>query len=31
MEDRDNPESPKFRSPSKSIDDYWNEIFDLGL
>lgn len=26
-EDRDNPVSPKFRSPAKSIDDYWNEIF----
>jgi REP element-mobilizing transposase RayT len=28
-EDRDNPASPRFRPPAKSIDDYWNEIFDL--
>jgi REP element-mobilizing transposase RayT len=28
-EDRDNPVSSKFGSPAKSIDDYWNEIFDL--
>ena len=26
-EDRDNPNSPKFGLPAKSIDDYWNEIF----
>ena len=26
-EDRDNPASPKFDLPAKSIDDYWNEIF----
>ena len=26
-EDRDNPVSPKFGLPAKSIDDYWNEIF----
>lgn len=25
--DRDNPASPKFGLPAKSIDDYWNEIF----
>jgi len=31
LEDRDNPVSPKFDSPTKSIDDYWNEIFDLHL
>jgi putative transposase len=30
-EDRDNPVSPKFGSPAKSIDDYWDEIFDLHL
>jgi REP element-mobilizing transposase RayT len=28
-EDRDNPISPKFGPPAKSIDDYWNEIFDF--
>ena len=28
-EDRDNPAGLKFRSPAKSIDDYWNEIFDI--
>jgi REP element-mobilizing transposase RayT len=28
-EDRDNPASPGFRAPAKSIDDYWAEIFDL--
>jgi REP element-mobilizing transposase RayT len=27
-EDRDNPSSPKFASSAKSINDYWNEIFD---
>ena len=26
-EDRDNPANPKFDSPAKSINDYWNEIF----
>ena len=26
-EDRDNPASPKFGLPAKSIDDHWNEIF----
>ena len=31
LEDRDNPISPKFNSPAKSIDDYWNEIFDLHI
>lgn len=30
-EDRDNPAGPKFGAPAKSIDDYWNEIFDLHL
>jgi len=29
--DRDNPISPKFELPAKSIDDYWNEIFDLHM
>jgi hypothetical protein len=29
--DRDNPVRPKFGSPAKSIDDYWDEIFDLHL
>jgi REP element-mobilizing transposase RayT len=28
-EDRDNPSSPGFRPPATSIDDYWNEIFDV--
>jgi REP element-mobilizing transposase RayT len=27
-EDRDNPISPKFGISAKSIDDYWNEIFN---
>jgi hypothetical protein len=27
VEDRDNPISPKFGLPTKSIDDYWTEIF----
>jgi REP element-mobilizing transposase RayT len=27
-QDRDNPTIPAFRTPVKSIDDYWNEIFD---
>jgi putative transposase len=27
-EDRDNPIGLKFCLPAKSIDDYWNEIFD---
>ena len=26
-EDRDNPDSLNFGSPTKSINDYWNEIF----
>ena len=30
-EDRDNPVSPRFRAPAKSIDDYWVEIFDLTM
>ena len=30
-EDRDNPMNPKFGLPTKSIDDYWIEIFDLHL
>jgi putative transposase len=30
-EDRDNPVSPKFGSSVKSIDDYWNEIFDIHM
>jgi REP element-mobilizing transposase RayT len=28
-EDRDNPVGFRFCSTAKSIDDYWNEIFDL--
>jgi REP element-mobilizing transposase RayT len=28
-EDRDNPSSPRFASSAKSINDYWNEIFDV--
>jgi REP element-mobilizing transposase RayT len=28
-EDRDNPVGSRFCPPAKSIDDYWNEIFDL--
>ncbi|MBK9924257.1 MAG: hypothetical protein IPP66_03105 [Anaerolineales bacterium] len=28
-EDRDNPANAKFGVPAKSINDYWNEIFDL--
>lgn len=28
VDDRDNPASPKFGSPAKSVDNYWNEIFD---
>ncbi len=31
VEDRDNPASPKFGSPTKSIDDYWKEIFDFHM
>lgn len=27
LEDRDNLVNPKFQSPIKSIDDYWDEIF----
>ena len=27
-QDRDNPTNPAFRIPVKSIDDYWNEIFN---
>jgi REP element-mobilizing transposase RayT len=27
-EDRDNPASPRFCAPAKSIDDYWGEIFN---
>jgi REP element-mobilizing transposase RayT len=30
-EDRDNPASPRFQAPVKSIDDYWDEIFDVHL
>jgi REP element-mobilizing transposase RayT len=30
-EDRDNPANPEFRASAKSIDGYWNEIFDLHL
>ncbi len=30
-EDRDNPISLKFNAPAKSINDYWNEIFDLHM
>jgi len=26
-EDRDNPTSPNFGLPAKSVNDYWNEIF----
>jgi REP element-mobilizing transposase RayT len=29
--DRDNPISPRFSPPAKSIDDYWDEIFDFHL
>jgi len=28
-EDRDNPIGTRYEMPAKSIDDYWNEIFDL--
>ena len=28
-EDRDNPVGARFELPAKSIEDYWNEIFDL--
>lgn len=28
-EDRDNPTSSRFASSTKSIDGYWNEIFDV--
>ena len=28
-EDHDNPMGVNFGRPAKSIDDYWNEIFDL--
>jgi putative transposase len=28
-DDRDNPAGPKFGLVAKSMDDYWNEIFDL--
>jgi putative transposase len=28
-EDRDNPSSPRFTTPAKSIDDYWAEIFNF--
>jgi REP element-mobilizing transposase RayT len=31
LEDRDNPVNPKFSSSAKSIDDYWNEIFESHL
>ncbi len=27
-EDRDNPSGPRYGPAAKSIDDYWNEIFD---
>ena len=30
-EDRDNPASPKFGLPAKTINDYWNEIFPDNL
>jgi putative transposase len=30
-EDRDNPVSPRFGPATKSIDAYWNEIFDFLL
>jgi REP element-mobilizing transposase RayT len=30
-EDRDNPASARFQAPAKSIDDYWDEIFDIHL
>ncbi len=30
-EDRDNPVGSRFCSPAKSIDDYWNEIFNIHL
>ena len=30
-EDRDNPAGTKFCMLAKSIDDYWNEIFDLHM
>jgi hypothetical protein len=32
-EDRDNPSSPRFTTPAKSIDDYWAEMcyFPLDL
>jgi hypothetical protein len=30
-EDRDNPMGPGFFLPAKSIDDYWNEIFDFHM
>ena len=26
-QDRDNPSSPKYAQPAKSIDEYWKEIF----
>ena len=29
--DRDNPTGMNFGEPAKSIDDYWNEIFDLHM
>jgi putative transposase len=28
-EDRDNPINPKFQHPVKSVNDYWNEIFNI--
>jgi REP element-mobilizing transposase RayT len=30
-EDRDNPSGLNFEPPAKSINDYWNEIFDLQM
>ena len=30
-EDRDNPMGLNFGQPAKSINDYWNEIFDLHM